>query len=117
VRLLQDPTLHFFLVWLGAPIFAIIGVSLDKPANPVSISLAGWLATLVLWSAFGIRSVIHQWKALPRSPGARRPDLSRALSVELLLLVGVGSVTLLTAVAAVFMFGLLAAQITRTLLR
>lgn len=117
MRLLQDPTLHFFLVWLGAPIFAIIGVSLDRPSNRVSTGLAGWLITFVLWSALGMRSVIHQWRALPRSPGARRPDLSRVLFVEVRLLVGVGLVTLLAAVAAVVVFGLLAAQIAHALLR
>jgi hypothetical protein len=28
-RRLRDPTLHFFVVWLLAPIFAIVGASLD----------------------------------------------------------------------------------------
>ncbi|MCS6909945.1 MAG: hypothetical protein NZM11_05175 [Anaerolineales bacterium] len=116
MRLLQDPTLHFFLVWLGAPIFAIIGVSLDRPAYPVSTGLAGWLITFVLWNALGVRSVSHQWRALPRSSGARRPDLSRAFGAEMRLLVGVGLVTFLAAVAALIVSALLMVQITQALL-
>ncbi|WP_296751719.1 hypothetical protein [Roseiflexus sp.] len=32
MRRLHDPTLHFFVVWLLAPIFAIVGASLDQSA-------------------------------------------------------------------------------------
>lgn len=116
MRLRPDPTLHFLLVWPGAPVFAIIGASLDRPSNPVSTSLAGWLLTLVLWSVFGVRSVIHQWNALPREPWARWPDLSRALAVELSLLVGVSLIALLSALATLVVFGLLVVQITRALI-
>ncbi len=111
MRLLHDPTLHFLLVWPGAPVLAMIGVSLDSPTNPVSTGLAGWLLTLLLWSVFGVRSVIYQWNALPRDPGTRRPDLSRALAVELGLLAGVCLTTLLSSLAALLVFGLLVAQI------
>ncbi|MCX7789958.1 MAG: hypothetical protein N2378_04895 [Chloroflexaceae bacterium] len=117
MRLLHDPTLHFLLVWPSAPVLAIIGDTLDRPSNPVSTSHAGWLATLALWSVFGARSVIHQWNALPRSPGARWPELSRALTVELSLLVGTGLITLVAALATLVVFGLLAIQMTRALIR
>ncbi len=32
MRHLHDSTLHFFIVWLLAPIFAIVGASLDQSA-------------------------------------------------------------------------------------
>ncbi len=114
---MHDPTLHFFFALLGAPIFAMIGVSFDRPSNQISNSVAGWLVTLVLWSAFGIRSVIHQWNALPRSSTKQWTDLSQAPGLELRLLIGVGLITLISAIAAIILFGLLAAQIIQTLLR
>ncbi len=117
MRRLHDPTLHFLLIWPGAPVLAMIGASLDGPSNPVSTSLAGWLLTLVLWSVFGARSVIHQWNNLPRKPRARWPELSQALAVELSLLVGIGLITLVSALAALVVFGLLAVQMTRAVIR
>jgi hypothetical protein len=104
-RRLRDPTLHFFVVWLLAPIFAIVGASLDCAAWDLSATLVGWLITFSLWSGFGIRSVVYQWKALPRSPRKRWPDLSRTTSVELRLLTGIGLVTLLSSVAALIVCG------------
>lgn len=114
---MHDPTLHFFFALLGAPIFAMIGVSLDRTSNQVSNSVAGWLVTLVLWSAFGIRSVIHQWNALPRSSTKQWPDLSQAPGLELRLLIGVGLITLVSVMATILLFGLLAVQIFQTFLR
>ncbi|MCS6938474.1 MAG: hypothetical protein RMJ55_02915 [Roseiflexaceae bacterium] len=114
--IMRDPTLHFFLVLLGSPICAIIGVSLDQPSNQVSTSLVGWLVTLVLCSVFGIRSVIHQWNALPCSPTKQWPDLSQALGIRLRLLIGVGLIALVSAMATVLLFGLLAVQIIQTFL-
>lgn len=111
MRLLRDPTLHFFFALLGVPLVAMIGVSLDRPSNQVSTGLASWLVTLVLWSAFGIRSVIHQWNALPHSPTKPWPDLSQAPGVELRLLIGVGLITLVSVITAIILFGLLATQI------
>lgn len=97
--------------------FAIIGVSLDRPSNHVSTGVAGWLVTLVLWSGFGVRSVIHQWNALPRSPTKQWPDLSQAPGLELLLLIGIGLITLISVIAAILLFGLLTTQIIQTFLR
>lgn len=108
MRLLRDPTLHFFVVWLMAPILAIVGTSLDRPSNDLSAPLAGWFLTLSLWSGFGIRSVVYQWQALPRSPKGQWPDLSRTTGIELCVLVSVSLVTLFSFVAAVVVFGLLA---------
>jgi len=107
MQLLRDPTLHFFVIWLLAPIFAMVGASLDSAADDLSATLVGWFATLSLWSGFGIRSVVHQWKAMPRSPQARRPDLSKTTFIELNLLIGISLVTLLSSLAAVVVFGLL----------
>lgn len=114
---MRDPTLHFFLALLGAPILAMIGVSLDRTSNEVLTGMAGWLATLVLWSVFGIRSVLHQWNALPRLPTARWPDLSQAPGIELRLLIGVGLITLASVITTILMLGLLAVQISHTFLR
>ncbi len=105
MRHLHNPTLHFFVVWLLAPIFAIVGASLNKSACDLSTTQVGWLITFSLWSGFGIRSVAYQWKALPRSPRKRWPDLSRTTSVELRLLTGIGLVTLLSSVAALIVCG------------
>ncbi|MBO9343406.1 MAG: hypothetical protein J7454_15710 [Roseiflexus sp.] len=107
MRLLRDPTLHFFVVWLLAPIFAIVGASLDCAACDLSATLVGWLITLSLWSGFGIRSVVYQWKALPHSPQKRWPDLSRITAIELNLLTGIGLVTLVSSIAAMIVCGLL----------
>jgi hypothetical protein len=107
MRLLRDPTLHFFVVWLLAPIFAIVGASLDRAAWDLSATLVGWLITFSLWSGFGIRSVVYQWKALPRSPRKRWPDLSRTTAIELHLLTGTGLVTLVSSIAALMVCGLL----------
>jgi len=107
MRLLRDPTLHFFVVWLLAPIFAIVGASLDCAAWDLSATLVGWLITLSLWSGFGIRSVVYQWKALPHSPQKRWPDLSRITAIELNLLTGIGLVTLVSSIAAMIVCGLL----------
>ncbi|WP_041333648.1 hypothetical protein [Roseiflexus sp. RS-1] len=107
MRLLRDPTLHFFVVWLLAPIFAIVGASLDRAAWDLSATLVGWLITFSLWSGFGIRSVVYQWKALPRSPRKRWPDLSRTTAIELHLLTGTGLVTLVSSIAALIVCGLL----------
>ena len=93
------------MVWLLAPIFAIVGASLDQSACDLSTTQVGWLITFSLWSGFGIRSVAYQWKALPRSPRKRWPDLSRTTSVELRLLTGIGLVTLLSSVAALIVCG------------
>jgi hypothetical protein len=60
MRRLHDPTLHFFVVWLLAPIFAIVGASLDQSACDLSTTQVGWLITLSLWNGFGIRSVVYQ---------------------------------------------------------
>ncbi len=105
MRHLHNPTLHFFVVWLLAPIFAIVGASLNKSACDLSTTQVGWLITFSLWSGFGIRSVAYQWKALPRSSRKRWPDLSRTTSVELRLLTGIGLVTLLSSVAALIVCG------------
>jgi hypothetical protein len=110
-RRLRDPTLHFFVVWLLAPIFAIVGASLDRAAWDLSATLVGWLITLSLWSGFGIRSVVYQWKALPRSPRKRWPDLSRITAIELNLLTGIGLVTLVSSIAALMVCGLLIVDI------
>ncbi len=59
------------MVWLLAPIFAIVGASLDQSAFDLPTTQVGWLITFSLWSGFGIRNVAYQWKALPRSPYER----------------------------------------------
>lgn len=107
MRLLRNPTLHFCIVWLTAPIFALVGTSLDRPSNALSASLAGWFLTLSLWSIFGIRSARYQWKSLPRSAEGRRPDLLRTSGTELRILVTVTLVTLFSFLAALIVFGLL----------
>jgi len=106
-RRLRDPTLHFFVVWLLAPIFAIVGASLDCAAWDLSATLVGWLITFSLWSGFGIRSVVYQWKALPHSPQKRWPNLSRITAIELSLLTGISLVTLVSSIAALIVCGLL----------
>jgi len=116
MRLLRDPTLHFCAVWLTAPIFALVGTSLNRPSNALSASLAGWFLTLSLWSAFGIRSVVYQWKALPHSSEGRWPDLSRTTGIELRILVSVSLVTLFSFLAALIVFGLLTVQCFRGVL-
>ncbi len=63
------------------------------------------MITFSLWSGFGIRSVVYQWKALPRSPQKRWPDLSRTTAIELNLLTGIGLVTLLSSVADLMVCG------------
>lgn len=117
MRLLHDPTLHFFFALLGAPLVAMIGVSLDRSSNQVSTGVAGWFVTLVIWSTLGIRSVLHQWNALPRSPTKQWPDLSQTPGIELRLLVGIGLITLTSAIAAIILFALLATQIIQTFYR
>ncbi len=107
MRHLHNPTLHFFVVWLLAPIFAIVGASLNQSACDLSTTQVGWLITFSLWSGFGIRSVVYQWKALPRSPQKRWPDLSRITAIELNLLTGIGLVTLVSSIAALIVCGLL----------
>lgn len=114
MRLLRDPTLHFLVIWLAAPIFALVGVSMDRPSNDLSTALVGWFVTLCLWSLFGVRSLVYQWKALPRTPSARWPNLSESMGIELRLLIGIGLITLFSSVAAVFVFGLLAIDIADT---
>ncbi len=41
MRRLRDPTLHFFVVRPCAPIFAIVGASLDRAACDLSATLVG----------------------------------------------------------------------------
>jgi hypothetical protein len=61
--------------------------------------------------------VIHQWNTLPRSPTQQWPDLSQAPGIELRLLIGVGLITLVSVIATILLFGLLAVQIIQTFLR
>jgi predicted MFS family arabinose efflux permease len=69
--------------------------------------LAGWLVTFSLLSIFGIRSIVYQWKAMPRKHQEQWPDLSRTPTIELRLLIGIGLLTLLSFIAALIVCGLL----------
>lgn len=99
MRIIRDPTLQFIVILLVAPLCAMLGTSLHSAANPFSAPLAGWLATLSLWSFFAIRSVRHlrQTTRPPRSP------------VELRLLVGIAFFAVIVTAAAVIVAALLVA--------
>jgi hypothetical protein len=98
-----------------APIFAIVGTSLDcADCNP-SATLVGWLATLSVLSIFGARSIAYQWNAMPRKPQESWPDLSRTRKIELRLLIGIGLVTLFSLIAALIVCGLLIVSIARAI--
>jgi hypothetical protein len=116
MRLLHNPTLHFLVILILAPIFAVVGTSLDCADWDLSATLAGWLVTLSLLSIFGIRSIVYQWKAIPRKYQERWSDLLRAFGIELRLLMGIGLVTLFSLIAALIICGFLILSIVNAII-
>ena len=97
---MRDPTLQFIVSLFVAPLFAILGVSLDGAFT----SLAGWLVTLCLWSFFAVRSARHLWQSLARAP---------LTAIEIRLLVGITVFAALVTAAAVVVAALLIEGVTR----
>lgn len=108
---LRHPTAQFFVAFVLAPVFAALGDVLDSPSSPVSMRWLGWLITLTLWAAFGIRSVRYEWQRLPRAPGSRRLSLTTASLLEFKALFAIALITVLSAAAALTLSGVLAAQL------
>lgn len=110
---LRHPTVQFFGVFIAAPLAAMAGVALDSPALPMSTSLAGWWVTLMLWVVFGVRSLHYEWRTLPREPGSQRPNWKTLTFLELKALLAVALVTVLAAMLALALLGLLTMQALR----
>lgn len=111
MKWLRCPTAQFFVAFILSPVFAVLGDVLDSPASPVSTRWAGWLITLVLWAAFGIRSMRYEWQHLPRAPGSQRLSLTVALLLEFKALFAIALVTVLSAIAALVLSGVLVTQL------
>lgn len=110
MKWLRHPTVQFFVAFILSPMSAALGDVLDSPDSPISTRWAGWMATLILWAAFGIRSARYEWQRLPRATGSRRPSLTTASLLEFKVLFAIALVTVLSAIAALILSGMLAVQ-------
>ncbi len=95
----------------------MLGVSLGRPADPISLGLIGWLITLTLWVIFGVRSVRYECKTLPRSTATARTNRVAASFLQWKVLWVIALVTVLSALLALVILGLLVMQAAHITLR
>ncbi|HUF38142.1 MAG TPA: hypothetical protein VMN57_06440 [Anaerolineales bacterium] len=104
---IRNPSIQFFAVLIGSPLFAILGVSLggDLPAA------AGLFLTLASVSLAGLRSYRHERARLPAEPLVRQ--IGGPNSILIRYLAGVLTLIALTSLGTVVLGGVVVGMVLR----